>query len=123
MKVLVTGDREWSWLKPIKSALMGFPPDTIVIHGDCWGADKLADYVGKHLGFEVRPYPADWKAHGKPGGPIRNQKMLDDEEPDIVLAFHGNIRKSKGTLDMCKRARKAGVPVILISTNVYQKTS
>jgi hypothetical protein len=35
--------------------------------------------------------------------------MLDDFEPDLVLAFP--TKNSVGTWDMIRRARKAGVPV------------
>jgi hypothetical protein len=34
--------------------------------------------------------------------------MLEDGQPDLVLAFHSSIEESKGTKDMVKRARAAG---------------
>lgn len=40
-------------------------------------------------------------------GPIRDQEMLDKGKPDLVVAFLGN----RGTADMVRRAREAGVPV------------
>lgn len=55
----------------------------------------------------VRVFKADWDKHGKAAGPIRNQQMLDEGKPDLVLAFAGG----KGTDDMCRRARAAGVEV------------
>ncbi len=40
---------------------------------------------------------------------IRNQQMLDEAKPDMVLAFPGG----RGTDDMVSRAEKAGVPVTI----------
>ena len=39
--------------------------------------------------------------------------MLDEGKPDLVIAFHNDLPKSKGTKDMVKRAQKADVPVLL----------
>jgi UDP-N-acetylmuramoylalanine-D-glutamate ligase len=61
-------------------------------------------------GLEV--YPADWKLHGKSAGHIRNQQMLDESKPDIVIAFPGG----RGTANMIKRAKKAGVEVFQVDT-------
>lgn len=53
-------------------------------------------------------YHADWNAHGRSAGPIRNAKMLAEGKPDLVVAFPGG----KGTAHMVGIARKAGVPVV-----------
>lgn len=83
-------------------------PVVHVISGGARGADSLAiDWaVSNFLSFDV--YNADWKTHGKAAGPIRNQKMLDEGMPDLVVAFPGG----KGTADMVFRAKKKGVEVI-----------
>lgn len=78
-----------------------------VVHGAAPGADTLADDWARDLAVEVQPVPADWKAHGRAAGPIRNQKMLDDHKPNLVVAFPGG----RGTADMVERARKAGIDV------------
>ena len=44
---------------------------------------------------------------GKRAGPLRNQRMLDEGKPDLVVAFPGG----GGTKDMVRRAVKAGVSV------------
>ena len=49
--------------------------------------------------------------HGKAAGPIRNREMLRDGGPEMVAAFHTDLSQSKGTLDMVRIARSAGVPV------------
>lgn len=115
-RVLVTGDRDWANRKVIAREL-GMCSDMVYLcHGCCIGADYIANELGLViLGEEfVRGYPADWYVHGNAAGPIRNQQMLDDFNPDFVLAFHKNLANSKGTADMVKRAKEAGIPVKII---------
>lgn len=126
MKVLVTGDREWSDIKAVLDVLEQLPPGTILVHGACRGADVTCAAVAEALGFTVRAYPADWDRFHKGAGPIRNQQMLDcehrPEEPiDLCFAFHNNINNSRGTKDMMRRAEKAGVPTRLITS--YPRSS
>lgn len=117
LRVLVCGSRDWEDFDAIMRVMVflqgaaGHGKEIVVIHGACRGADQLADRVAKYMGFETEPYPADWDAHGRAAGPIRNQQMLDDGQPDLVLAFHPDIKQSRGTKDMVNRARKAGIPV------------
>ena len=75
------------------------------------GADGLAYSWCQTLGVAVEPHPADWRRHGKAAGPIRNQAMLD-AGADLVIAFPGG----RGTAHMVGIARKAGVPVLEVST-------
>lgn len=89
-----------------------------LVHGGARGADRLADLWGRQNGAVIARavYPADWFPNGRSGGldrsagVRRNQKMLDAEKPDRVIAFPGG----KGTADMVTRARAAGVEVIEI---------
>lgn len=83
-----------------------------VIHGGASGADALAaGWATMVLGQDrVEAYPADWILHGRSAGPIRNQRMIDEGKPDLVIAFPGGA----GTADMVRRARKAGIKVVEI---------
>jgi hypothetical protein len=117
MTILICGDRFWTKIDPIKKELEQYNKDTIIIHGACKGADSLAGYIARRLGFKnIKEYPADWKQFGKSAGPIRNRQMLK-ENPDIelVLAFHEYINESKGTKDMLAVAESAGIKTKLIS--------
>lgn len=105
MKILVCGDRKWVDGKKIFDVLKTFSGDVTIIHGGCEGADKMAGEVAEFLGFKVIVEEADWKRYGLGAGPIRNKKMLS-HKPDIVIAFHSNIEKSKGTKCMVKLAKK-----------------
>ena len=87
---------------------------SVLIHGGCRGAAVMAARIGHRLGWEVECFPADWDGLGRKAGPIRNQQMLDEGFPQVVLAFHNNLERSTGTLDMVKRARGIGVPTLVI---------
>lgn len=84
-----------------------------VIEGDARGADRLAGEWAEEQGEQPLRFPADWEKYGRAAGPIRNQQMLDEGRPDLVLAFSRDITKSKGTKDMVTRAHKAGLPVYI----------
>lgn len=111
-RVLVTGSRHFNNRVVIRRELSEFPSGTTVIHGGASGADELADQIAKELGFDVVAVPADWKTYGKSAGPRRNQKMLDEHGPTLVLAFP--LSDSRGTWDMVRRARAAGVEVRIV---------
>jgi hypothetical protein len=128
-KILICGSREWNDFKTIKSFLESFleekkelnnslePRDITVIHGGCKGADSIAGYLAIQLGMSVKVFKADWSKYGKSAGPKRNQQMLDEGIPDLVIAFHNDIDNSKGTKDMITRAKLANVPYKIIKSN------
>ncbi len=110
LRVLVCGDRDWSDYETIEKRLARFPKDTVIIHGACRGADTLAGHAATKLGLKVEPYPADWTRYGYAAGPIRNAKMLEEGKPELGLAFHANLARSKGTKNMVGLLVKATVP-------------
>lgn len=111
--ILVCGSRTWSYGRAVYDMLNVEEP-TVVVHGDCpIGADAYAAGWCNLHDVPQRRYPADWRTHGRAAGPIRNQQMLDAEQPDLVLAFRSR-GTSRGTDDMIRRAKRAGVPVRVI---------
>lgn len=125
-RILVTGSRKLTnyWLvhDALKAHLL-VTGRTVVVHGDAPGTDTLAAYAVSELrstyfywidyGFDpiVEPHPADWDAHGKAAGPLRNQQMVD-LGADVCLAFHRTGAGNRGTADCVKRAREAGIRVV-----------
>lgn len=80
-----------------------------IIQGGASGADRMAfRWAQKQPHVLASNVPADWQSHGRRAGPVRNQKMLDDYRPKLVVAFPGG----RGTADMIRRAKAAGVPVL-----------
>lgn len=85
-----------------------------IIHGAAKGVDAIADALAKGIfECEVIAVPADWKTHGRAAGPIRNEAMLVEHQPDLVLAFPSTSHASKGTQDMVLRAKRAGVRTVV----------
>ena len=118
MRVLVCGGRNFDDRSAMARVLRRFKPaiptdddlaEHVIITGGASGADELAAQYAEVFGIRLRVYPADWKTHGRAAGPIRNQKMLDEGKPDLVIAFPGG----RGTADMVRRAKAAGIPVEL----------
>lgn len=104
-----------------------------LIQGGAQGADSLAaEWALAQEHVFCDPYPADWDNCGpecRPGhrktrqdgseycpaaGPRRNQQMLDEGYPDLVVAFTDDLRSSKGTRDMVTRAKKSGVRTYVV---------
>jgi predicted polyphosphate/ATP-dependent NAD kinase len=105
-RIIVCGGRKYRDSGRVYTALEEYvDQDPVIVHGDCPGADRLADREARDLGLTVEPHPADW-SQGPKAGPIRNQKMID-AGADLVIAFAGGT----GTADCVRRARKAGIPV------------
>lgn len=105
-RVLVTGSRYWGDPAGIRLALKradAAHPQCVLVHGKCdprhprtarripWsdaeklprderllllGADWLADRIARDLGWEVEAMAADWDAHGKAAGFVRNHDMV-----------------------------------------------
>jgi hypothetical protein len=115
LRVLVSGARAWADLEPIRRELAPLPAGSVVIHGDANGADRLAAQVAGELGLEVLACPAEWSRYGKRAGLVRNQTMLAEHRPDLILAFHPDIEQARGTKHMVTIARKAGVPVRVVA--------
>ncbi len=108
--LLVAGSREGISRARLDAALREWiaehgRPDEI-IHGACRGVDLHAAAAADAIGIPCRAFPADWRAHGKGAGPRRNAQMA--KEASHALIVHTG---SRGSRDMARRARRAGVHV------------
>ena len=112
MRILITGSRNWNDVETMIEVLSPYNITRDVktlVHGGASGADIIAGEIAAEFGWCVEEYPADWQAHGKAAGPIRNQKMVD-LGADVCLAFP--LGESRGTRHCMKSAEKAGIKVI-----------
>jgi hypothetical protein len=111
MRVLVCGGRDYGnaeKLNSVLSAMHHVSPFALLIHGGARGADRLANQWAVHQKVPRAAFYANWSEHGKAAGPMRNAMMLEQGKPDVVVAFHGG----RGTSDMLRKARAAGVKVV-----------
>ena len=123
MRILVCGGRDFGYivenackkkdfvlLNKAMDFVMSYKPTTI-IQGKAKGGDEIGGFVAEALKLEHLIFPADWDKYGKGAGHIRNQQMLDEGKPDLVIAFEGG----RGTANMIQRSKKAGVKVIEVT--------
>lgn len=114
-RVLVCGGRHYADSERVFAVLNNYDADhsfTLLIQGGSTGADDAAARWASIGGTPIRTFRAAWRKHGNAAGPIRNQRMLDEGKPDLVIAFPGG----RGTADMVRRARAAGVEVVEVSS-------
>jgi hypothetical protein len=113
LRVLVCGSRRLVDRGQVWERIDKFPrvPQTEIITGDARGADDAAYWAARCCNHPVRRFSADWKAHGKRAGIIRNLEMLD-EQPDLVVAFWDG--ESRGTRHTIAEAERRGIPVEVI---------
>jgi hypothetical protein len=109
-RVLVCGGRDYQDRDALFAALDRLHAEhafTVLIAGGARGADTLAYEWATARSVPTEIYMAEWERLGRKAGPIRNQRMLDEGNPDLVVAFPGG----KGTAGMTALARNAGVAV------------
>jgi hypothetical protein len=115
MRVLVCGGRDYDNAERVSEVLTRLhrfsEPIDAIIEGAATGADRLGRDWAEANGIRVESYPANWGDYGTAAGPIRNAQMIEEGRPRLVIAFPGG----KGTRNMIKVARKAGVEVIEIA--------
>lgn len=110
MRVLVCGGRDYSDRRTVYEKLDSIHADvpfTRLICGGALGADMLAADWARMRQVPLEVFNADWERYGRRAGPIRNQQMLDEGKPELVIAFPGG----PGTADMVQRAMKADLAV------------
>lgn len=113
--IAIIGSREYKDLEWLGTQIRRLKGTTNkVISGAARGIDREAAKLAAAAGIEVEEFPADWNGPLKKGaGFARNQIMA--EKCTGCWAFWDG--ESKGTLDMVKRVRALGKPVVLWGPN------
>ena len=100
--------------EPSESPSYGFESNAPLLSGEA--ALSKIFIISKILGFNHPKALIIVLRYGRGAGPRRNRQMLD-ENPDIslVLAFHEDLGRSKGTRDMVRRSEKKGIRTKIIT--------
>lgn len=122
MRLVVFGDRNWDNPERVETCIIAmwdqfaiYDDEFLVISGGARGADTHARLACEKHGFIFLEFSAQWDKFGRAAGVIRNQQMIDEGRPDQGLAFHKDISKSKGTLDMFRRLQKNNIACSVIN--------
>ncbi|QIG68190.1 putative GTP-binding protein [Rhizobium phage RHph_Y68] len=113
LRVIVTGGRDFNDAKFVLTVLREYLSQfygerTVVMASGCArNVDTFAEHFAYSTGIDFVPFPAKWEEYGPAAGPIRNEEMLREFKPHVVLAFPGGT----GTAHMKEISRRAGVPV------------
>lgn len=84
----------------------------VLIHGASqFLGNVLEDWAREHE-IDVVRYPPNWKKHGKQAERQRNQFMLNDSRPDVVIALPGG----DDTRELILQARAAGIHVLTLDS-------
>jgi len=115
MRLLVCGGRDfldYQYLSYVLDRIFwdsSAEEEDVIIQGGAIGADFLAKvYAFESGSIPSIEYPANWKRYGWDAGNIRNTEMLEDGDPDLVVAFPGGV----GTANMVMQTKKAGIRLI-----------
>jgi len=119
MRLIIAGDRKYSNRsklynevdKFILSLVKDETEEIELIGGGAKGADELGEEYAIEFEFDYRTFKADWDAHGKAAGPIRNREMAEytSQAPDKICAcivFDGG---GPGSANMIKTAKAFGL--------------
>jgi hypothetical protein len=131
-RLLVTGSRSWTdrakILAELDVARHEFGDDTVLVHGDARGVDRIAAHLWHcEWMLPAEDYPADWTGPCAPDCPTGHRKWGDWDRnycpragyrrnaemvalgPVLCLAFI--LDESLGATGCVRLARKAGIPV------------
>ncbi|MGP3941868.1 SLOG family protein [Streptomyces sp. 6N106] len=129
-RVLICGSRRWPWPDTITTLLdraaTRHGNDLVVIEGAGTGAASAAHHwcthhdlpAWRHRCHPLTPAPGRRTRTRCWSEAERNQRILHDEGPRLVIAFHENFHPAHpgSTNDMCRRALTLGLPVWLVPT-------
>ncbi len=122
LRLLVFGSRDWDSLDIIVETLDAVHAAhkiTRIINGGATGADIMSSAASGTLRLPPPTvFKADWATHKKAAGPIRNQQMLDEGEPDAALGFILDPAHSPGSWDMYERASKV-LPHMVLTKDTW----
>jgi hypothetical protein len=113
MRVIVAGAVAWLDEDAVRRELANLPAGSVVIHGDCPGADEIAGRVAAELGLVVEPMAKnkdDYAKYQRAAWKGLNERMLATG-CELILVFHPDIAASRGSGHLIELAKIANVEV------------
>jgi hypothetical protein len=114
VRIIVAGSRDFNDYELLKEKL-DRAKDHFgifeVVSGKARGADSLGERYARENDLPIAEFPADWDAHGKKAGFMRNADMADYADGCIV--FWDGI--SKGTQHMINLAKEKELNLAIVN--------
>ena len=108
MKTIICGSRGINDYNELTRAiLLSKFVVTTVVSGGARGVDRMGEEWARYHGLPVERFLADWEAHGKRAGYVRNEQMAGESE--AVIALWDGI--SRGTRHMIDIGLRKGLTV------------
>ena len=114
-KVIVAGCRDFADYELLKEKCDFYlqnkkPENIVIVSGHASGADALGERYAQERGLQLEAFPANWKAHGRAAGPIRNAQMASVAHA-LIAFWDGKSRETKNMIDT---ATKRGLKVAVV---------
>lgn len=114
-RIIIAGGRDFYDFRRMEKWFLHFfedidSRDIEIVSGGARGADSLATDLAAAYFLSLHVFPADWEAHGKAAGHIRNRQMA--EYATDLLAFWDG--ESRGTKNMIETAKKLGLGIHVV---------
>ncbi len=114
MRTILAGSRDIVDASELDAAILesGFEITTVIC-GCAAGVDTLGYKWAMSHSRLVEFYPADWNAHGRRAGYVRNCKMADAAGSEGALIAVMRIKGTPGTKNMISIAEDRGLKVFI----------
>jgi hypothetical protein len=86
----------------------------VILHGAASGADLLSVAWADKNGLPAIGFPANWAKDGKLAGQRRNQKIISEGHPHLLVAFPGG----NGTAEMIRFAKSERLEIIEVAGSI-----
>lgn len=112
----VSGARSWENPDPIRADVRKLVSQygaarLLGVHGRAPGADTVFDNVAYEEGVYTAGIRALWDTYHRSAGPQRNA-VIFEFQPVFLLAYHWDLKESKGTADAIRKAKSLGIKVM-----------
>lgn len=92
----------------------GVVSESVLVHGDARGADRVMEQAALWLGMKIEAHPARWSELGRAAGPVRNREMVySGVSLCIAVPTTPKGRGVSGTWGCVEEADRASLPVLV----------
>jgi hypothetical protein len=107
--VMFAGTRDLDATGLIRKLVYELPEGTIVLHGGSGNVDQTVHRFARERGLITGVFDANWRVHGKKGGPLRTLAMVQLAPNQVYVIWDG---KSPGSLRARDYAQLYGCELI-----------